>query len=567
MLKKVELTKPVLYICFLLTVIICGMTTLYGDDFIYAVYFYDGIGGFFEKTYEHYTQMNGRAFIHFVLELILIFKDKLFFVVLPAMLTGVFYVFYRNNKTDKNAEMFFTFCCMGVMIVSVKVMREAMLWMSGAANYIFPVIFAVSGFYAFVKLIGNDKPNVLYMIFFFLCGQTTEQCSVIIISASIFYLLFDKELIKKITKTNILYFVCLTAGFLTVVLSPGTSVRMGAESGQRMNLFDSFSELYHMSFGETGILWVFIVSLILLAVSTEIKRIQNLRLLCALCAVTVILSLLGVCSAAGWIYVICAVVTAISGLLRNKKRGYCALYLSALLSIAMMAFTSSFGYRNFMPAILIMICIIASVLCDIIKDRSILTKNIILMVLFVITIISFYPKLSGYISNRTIINDNIASVKSKNSDMYYNVDLNCDYAYNQFFTDSFYEENYRRIYNVPEDSRIHLKGSDFEDLYCNGEFCENPIYNKDGKSYYPLRDVVEAYDGEISYNKENKLSLISINDIVAEFDKENGLFCVGENIYNAYDYILEDFKYGNFFNSHTYLDENGFKVLFDIEFN
>ena len=566
MLKKVDLNKPVFYLCLLLLVIICAMTTLYGDDFIYAVYFYDGLGGFFKKTYEHYTQMNGRAFIHFVLELILIFKDKLFFVVLPAMVTGVFYVFYRNNKTDKNAALFFSLCYMGLMLVAVKVLREGMLWMSGAVNYIFPVIFAVSGFYAFIKQIGDNRFNVFYLVFFFLCGQSTEQCSVIIISSIILYILTDIKLIKKLTKINIIYFICIFAGFLSVVLSPGTSVRMGTEAGKRLGFFESFNELFTMAFGEIGILWVFIAALILLEISCGIKKAVNFKILCAACAVTALLSLMGFYSAAGWIYVLCAVVSAASNIIKNNNRKHCILFLSALLSIAIMAFTASYGYRNFMPAILIMICIIASVISDIIKDRGIFARNIILIACFAVSMISFVPKLSGYISNRIIINENISSVRSADKDVYYNVDLKADYSYNQFFVDSFYEENYRRIYKVPDDTKIHLKGKDFTDLYCNGVFCERPVYEKEGEKYYPLRDVAEAYGGELSYNKENKLTLIRINDTVMEFDKENGLFYAGDNIYNAYDYLLEDFKYGNFFNSHTYLNESGFMDLFGIEF-
>ncbi|MDY3928630.1 MAG: DUF6056 family protein [Clostridia bacterium] len=554
MLKKADLSKPVLLICVLLVMIICGATTLYGDDFIYATYFYDGIGGFFKRTIEHYMQMNGRAFIHFVLELVLIFKDRLFFAVIPAMLLGVFISFRDNNK---NLAMYLGLCFMGTMLMPVKILREGMLWMSGAANYIFPVIFAVSGYFAFIRLIGEKKISIFYIIFFFLCGQTTEQCAVIIISGIAVYVLFGN--LKKLSKSNIIYLCCIVTGFLVVVLSPGTSSRIGAETAQKLPLFKSFDNLYTMVFENIGIMWIFIASLIALA-SSE-KKIMKIVL--GTSVVVLIMSLFGFYSAAGWIFVFAALMTVFLLIAKRKKCEYCILFLSALLSVAMLVFSTSYGYRNLMPAILIMMGITASALSEITED--IFKRNMILVVCFVISAAVFTPKIAGYISNRSIINDNISAVKTGDKDVYYNVDLNNTYAYNQFFTDSFYEEGYRRIYKVDDNTKIHLKGKDFRDFHCGNVFCERPAYEKNGTLYYPLRDTAEAYGGKISYDETKKITLVTINNVNVEFDKENGMIIKEKTIYNADDYILKDYQYGNFFNSHTYISGKGLEDLFDIK--
>ena len=95
MKNKIQSAIP--YVFFLLALIplliVSKCTTLYGDDFIYATYFSEGFSGFIQKTINHYTQMNGRALVHFILELILIFKDKLFIIVIPLLLTLTFFIY------------------------------------------------------------------------------------------------------------------------------------------------------------------------------------------------------------------------------------------------------------------------------------------------------------------------------------------------------------------------------------------------------------------------------------------------------------------------------------------
>ena len=89
--------KAVFVVSLILLVMLGAFTTLYSDDFVYGTYLLDGPAGFIRKNAEHYQNVNGRAFIHLVLEGILYWKDTLFRFVLPLMIL-------INSNSDQMAE-------------------------------------------------------------------------------------------------------------------------------------------------------------------------------------------------------------------------------------------------------------------------------------------------------------------------------------------------------------------------------------------------------------------------------------------------------------------------------
>lgn len=547
-MKRIKSSHIVLGICLILISLIASMTTMYGDDLIYGTYLSDGFANFVKMNIRHYNELNGRIFVHVLLETLLAAKDRLFFAAVPVMLFGAFFAMSEIfSEKGKTAE-FCAYGLMGVMCLSPYLLREGMLWMAGAFNYILPVSFAAAAFYA-VERSYNFKKNPPYcLVLAFLCGASTEQCAVIAISASVLYMLFVFAGERKVSKKGMILTAVMCLGLLTIVLAPGTGARAKREALESASdAIERLGELYKIALGDFGIAWVFFFTQIVFAVKLRKKAVTG-----ACLAAEAALCLCGKYFAAGAILTtaLCALAFSIA---KSLPRYACFL-LAALLSMGMMVIADSFGTRNFMPAILIMLGICSGELAGSIKNKAV--QPIALCVAAAI----FAPTISGYVQNRSIINENIKNLEKADGEIFYNADINPLYGYYQFYADSFYTDGIKKIYGLEKDDKIHIRGKDFRDLYVNGVLTENPEYVGGGESYYPMRNVLEACGAKIEYDGKTSIKIggktICFDGVFFEKD--------GEKI-PAEGYRLRDTKYGNMFESNVYLTKEAFEDIFDIK--
>ena len=214
-------------------VIISKCTTLYGDDFIYATYFLGGFKNFLSMTYQHYVNMNGRAIVHFLLEVILIFKDGLFFIVIPLLLISVF-VLYRKASAESNSSLlgFITVCVLCTLCLSPEILRESLLWLAGAMNYIYPTTLAFTALFVQKKAVSTNKIKPTYALIMFLCGATTEQGGAMAAAVAILYILSAFLNGEKPSKSVLTLPLFIIIGYLTVILSPATSARTVQEASE-----------------------------------------------------------------------------------------------------------------------------------------------------------------------------------------------------------------------------------------------------------------------------------------------------------------------------------------------
>lgn len=551
-------------VLFLLLALISGETTLYGDDFLYGTYFLGGLKNFFEMSIEHYMQMNGRSFVHFCLEIVLIFKDRLFCIVIPAMVAAVFVLLGKILKQEQGTvdfSKYSAYCIMGTMCLSPDVLREGMLWMSGAFNYIFPVIFSLSGFYFLLKIYSGEKIKPVYLLTAFLCGATTEQCAVMGICQYVLFTFFEYVHKKNFEKRSLPFFFCMILGFLTLIASPGTVSRIDTEtSNALLGITDRLDMLYTLALDKSGTAPVFLLFQAMLTVTVGKKNKKLLFIGFLILSVELVLCFFELYLLCGVLLTVALMYFAFFIMIRHKKHICGVLMLSSLLSIGMLVMSTSFGARNLMPSLLILIGVESYWMSFAIKERH--CKPIFLTAML-LSMIVFYPTLHGYIKNREIINENINSLSRKDGEIYYNVDINSKYAYNQFYVDSFYYEGIKKIYGVAPEEKIFITGKDFAQMYCNGVHCESPIYVKDGTEYYPMRGVTEAFGGSVEWNDEAKETIISLNGREIKFD--GSFFYDGERMLGSDDYRLVDFKYGNMFMSNVYLNKEAYSHIFKID--
>lgn len=560
MKTKINVKNLILVLATAVFALVAAATTIYGDDFIYALYFRRGIGEFFSMTYDHYRNMNGRALVHFILEVILIFKDKLFFAVIPGLLVLTYWSGAKLLNVEDKPKFIAISLCLSFFI-PYTVMREGVFWMAGAMNYIYPIAMYLIGFYYYVKSAENHKISGITFVFLILGSASTEQGGAALIASAILYAataLGDREKLKVCVKMLVLIFIA----YFTVILSPSTFGRAVEETTESLKLIERLRLIYDFSVGRDAPFLIFEASLIIIAVSDigQRKVLSIFGLAGGALALAFklyqIYLLSGLCLTASFL------VISFGGLM-SKDKLRCIITLSALGTIGMLLFSVTFGYRNILPCLLLLIVVSAYETEWFLKNCK--GESLVLAGLFVIGFVCFSDIAVGYAKNSVIINENLTSVGDGKSDFYYNTDLNKKYSYNQFFSDKYYTDAWREIYNIDDNVKIYLSGKDFRDLYINGIHCEKPEFIKDGVRYFPLRNVCEAYGCEVSYDEAENLTVIKYQGKTFGFDNNDNILYNSNKETDVADCRLKDREYGYMTSASIYLDLSFYKLIFGTE--
>lgn len=559
--------KAVFVVSLILLVMLGAFTTLYSDDFVYGTYLLDGPAGFIRKNAEHYQNVNGRAFIHLVLEGILYWKDTLFRFVLPLMILIFGEVFYRvcaKGAKNRNRTGFLALYLCGIMLLPLAVMREGILWMSGAVNYILPTIFVLIEFDIIINAVENDKVKAVYYPAAFLCGATTEQGGAAALCVSVLWVVYCIFRKIKINKRIYLLVILTLIGYLSVILSPATFVRMTDEtSAAAVNMSAGVESFCKMLIKESGTFWIFALSGFVCA---SICARRSLTVFFAdiigLIAAAV-LNFSGHYTAVLLILSIIILHGSVFILYKNICPEEAVLMISAMASVLMLLFSTTYGARNFLPFCLIMICVCAFEVCNFMMNLEEKVHLILMLAVFVFSFVCFAPTFSGYRSNRRIIDDNLRRIYAEKGDCEYNMDIDRKYSYTQFYEYDKYTYGFKRIYNI-ENKKVFLSGADFRNLSVKGNRCENPVYIKDGTEYYPLRDIVESNGGKIEWDNDKRIAVVSLEDVRFSYDAVMKKFVKNGKSLDSEEYKLnEEDRYGRFFISHVYMTKEHLEELLE----
>ena len=225
---------------------------LAGDDFIYGIFGKDGISTFINNHINHYRVVNGRAIVHFMVTIFLLFDIHLWRIVNPILI-GILIVLI-SKITSNTKEEFKRGVILGIIlisIISIDISRETIFWLDGSFNYFYPMILFLLNIYLFKNMLDKEKKYILTPLVGFLSGATVEQAGLMTIGV-LFLIIIDRVIIKKrkIPKIAYVNFIATIIGYLTVVLSPGNRVRASKNS---VNIFYNIIELFRLNFMSDGI--------------------------------------------------------------------------------------------------------------------------------------------------------------------------------------------------------------------------------------------------------------------------------------------------------------------------
>ncbi len=259
--KKTICALLVLLLSFSAVFLLCeNISPILADDVYYMSFTKYGIKNFVDSTTEHYMTHNGRAFVHFVLEIVLLFKQHLYALLIPAFIAlgggALAYIISEKNKFIILVSSALSLFCF--FLLSDKNIINAVMWMSGGFNYLFPMPFVVITYAVLLKAkLKSVFSRLGVAVLLFLSGATTELYGAFILALIVLSGIENYVTGRKIRKRYYFAFFISLFGYATVLLSPSTFKRI--ENEHVFSLGD-----WVKTFGESSVYLIGGIAIILL---------------------------------------------------------------------------------------------------------------------------------------------------------------------------------------------------------------------------------------------------------------------------------------------------------------
>lgn len=539
---------------FLLLFKLMSFAVLQSDDYYYASFLNDGLLNFLSLTRDHFINVNGRAFVHFFIHIVLrpptfVYALAAAFVLLSLSFAAASY-FRIFRLGAKDAALFTTLFFMSLFLLPVGQLKETLLWVSGFFNYVFPALAVFLCLIAFEK----NHPSVYPLAL--LSGFTTEQWGITaffmlaLFSAGQFcdYLSRAPRTKKGALKKGVLspfvfakhagpVFLALL-GVSLIFLSPATRGRLAASAAQAGSPATSFLLLSTLVFSESRSV---IIPLVFVLASASLAVFYR-RYLClvsgAVPALLMLLSLaLGfpekLCCAAFLCLLLYLVLVFVRFFL-SPLRKISPLILGAVVSLIVMLSAGTFEPRVTFPAYLLLS--VASISCVIVllnensslRMRKSLFYPPLALVLLVFSLVSLFPSYMGFRYNHKIEEENISAVKAAHvtKEYHYNIDYDKKYAMLQMFNDGWFYTNFISLYNL-NDCKIIFESDTLSSILCRGKPTGAVAPTENGTEFLPVRPIFAFLGGSIeNYGKKTVLSLrgrtLTYEDGILTYTDKNG---------------------------------------------
>lgn len=244
--------------CVFFSMLILNFLTGYkADDYTYmgSESFIDAI----KLEYNQYMTWNGRSVAHLLLRNFLMIPKEVFNIInafVYTLLTYLMYLFCNNKKTTKvSLYLFIISCC----FIFIPVFGETVLWVTGAANYLWTTTIIVAFLLPYKKYLHGESnfwesSKAAPFLMFFTgiiagwCNENTSGGAILFIILLLVYLKMNK---LKIKLWHMAGFLGMVVGFLFMILAPGNLIR--AESSLQGSLFEFATRIGLVAFISSNI--------------------------------------------------------------------------------------------------------------------------------------------------------------------------------------------------------------------------------------------------------------------------------------------------------------------------
>lgn len=227
--------------------LIIDKVVLFGDDYYYTTFFYQGWGYFISENTEHWLYTNGRSLVHILDELLLLDGTIIMWKIFAVCVISLLALFsalissraWERGLRTESFKLSLIISCVCISFISIFTANQTLYWATGFLNYVYPILLTLMLFYYTEEALAKERFGIpICLLSFFACSSTEQNAFVSI--CILLFTLVRVFLNKKKPSKVLLTAVFLGAvGFVLLFFAPGNSVRTTYyEDFYSMPLFD-----------------------------------------------------------------------------------------------------------------------------------------------------------------------------------------------------------------------------------------------------------------------------------------------------------------------------------------
>jgi hypothetical protein len=244
-------------------------TPLFLDDWHYAFIFgtqepVRSISDIIVSQYHHYFGFNGRAIVHFFVQVFDGLLGKGVFNVVNALIFVLFlYTLAMNTSHDKSSYYKIMSVAFILIFLLMTGFKYTILWLSGAVNYLWVGVAVLCFLYLMEKEEVASWARVPLFLFGFICGWSNEALAVGLGAAYFFYYAFHR---KRLCGHRLWMLSGFYLGALFLVFSPAAINRALSTSARQLSILERVINLQNLS--------IFFILLAFVVIKVIFKKIS-----------------------------------------------------------------------------------------------------------------------------------------------------------------------------------------------------------------------------------------------------------------------------------------------------
>lgn len=291
----------------------------------------------------HYKQINGRSFSHFLLQSVLIFDKPVFNIINSLAYLGLGLLIMAHIERNKEARTLAKYIIIySLMFIFIPQFGQSMLWVSGAANYLWMANFILLASLGFRKWDLGEKVRPLWAIFLnFLAGSSSENGGGMVILFGLFFLAKWTWEKRRFNPGAFLSVLAGGLGLLIQLVAPGNKIRITRTSG----------EIYPRAWLERSleIMGPLLLILLILVIISKLRKgklsIPMVFYLLSSLAAALILIITPNLAARSWLWSVVFLIIALGVQAKEIKLSKAKLKYKILTFLALaLALTASYNY-------------------------------------------------------------------------------------------------------------------------------------------------------------------------------------------------------------------------------
>ncbi len=513
-----------------LLAILNSKITLYSDDYWYGTFFDEGISAFWQKMAQHYRETNGRFYVHLIVPAVLLFDTKLFLFLSPALLALLYYFGAKMLDAECSAGQLLVSAALGMLCTlacDVRYLRMTVLWISAYFNYVFPLCMtAIACVFQLRHFSGKQSRagHAAGLLFAVLAGASTEQAGimslVVIWGCALLYWIFAKTPFRRCWS----YPVFALAGFLTILLAPGSWARVdrGVDGGILSCLhptvflsrfFDAM--IYMVRYRSTVLLLVAVDTLAAFLCMADRRLTRWLLTGLVMAAGQIGCFLLGLDQLACVWMVVSQLALAVMFLL---QRAYWPTALMILASVAgnmVLIITTLGSERTAFEPVVALIIVAVSLLTRVLRTLPRAAAGAVTGVLVLVCVCAYLPTLRGYTESKKIVDENLAAIERGRDTgvCELNIDIDERYRFTMFFEGSYFLENFKRYYDIPDSTKLVYQSERWAlaQIASGDTVYDFPTVEDETGLYFPVEFAVQSAGGTAVWSWKNQTYTITLD--------------------------------------------------------